>query len=261
MKTLVSALALTGVMVVGQAQAAVYHGNDSCNISLNYDVTLQQQQLRVAEKNNELYRIDGDKLFVNGKQVSLNHKQQQLLQDYRTGLSAQIPKVVTLLDNAMDLATDAVGSSLTPLLGDSGTEKLNGALEKLHQRINDAAYQRGDVYYIGASDDSLDQVFGDEFENDIEQVVMSSIGNIMVNIGQSMINSDGGSFEEKMEAFGEKMERLGDDIEARMEVRSSEIERNADELCESFAELQKLEAKVQQQIPELEDYTLISKRH
>ncbi|KFZ39253.1 hypothetical protein HR45_02375 [Shewanella mangrovi] len=261
MKTLVCALALTGSLLAGQAQASVYHSHDSCNISLNYDVTLKQQQLRVAEHDKELYRIEGDKLFVDGKQVPLNAEQQQLIEDYRNGVSAQIPKVITLLDNAMDIATDAVGTSLAPLLGEEGSGKLNEAMANLHERISDLAYHQGDVYYVGASDDSLDEAFGDEFSDDIEKAVMSSLGSIMVNIGKSMMDSDGDSFSEKMEAFGAKMERMGDDIEARMEARSDEIERNADELCESFAELQKLESKVQQQIPELEDYTLISNRH
>lgn len=253
MKTLLCTLAIAGsLLAANPVEAKTFsHHHDSCDISLNYDVTAKPQWLSVAENDVERYRIEGDKLFVDGKQVSLNAEQRQLVAQYRDGISEQLPKVIGLVDDAMDIATDAVGGALTPLLGDEGSTKLNQALEKLHSRLGDLAYHRGDVYYVGASEESIDAAFNDEFSDEIEQVVMSSMGSILMNIGKSMMDGD-------MEDFGAKMDRMGEEIEARVDAKSKVLEQHADELCSSFEQLQVTEQQLQQQIPELTKYTLIA---
>ncbi|MCH1925179.1 YggN family protein [Shewanella sp. C32] len=253
MKTLLCTLAIAGsLLAVNPAEAkTVSHHHDSCDISLNYDVTAKPQLLSVAEDSVERYRIEGDKLFVDGKQVKLNNEQRELVAQYRQGVTEQLPKIIGLVDDAMDIASDAVGNALKPLLGEEGTSKLNQSLENLHTRLNDLAYHRGDVYYVGASEKSLDAAFNDEFSEEIEQVVMSSMGSILMNIGKSMMNGD-------TEALGAKLDRMGEEIEARVDAKSKVLERHADELCQSFEQLQVTEQQLQQQIPELAKYTLIA---
>lgn len=249
MKTLLCTLALSGALLAGAAQANTI-SHDDCNISLNYDLTYANKTLSVSEQQHELYRIEGDQLFVDGKPVTLTAKQQQLVSDYRAGVFAQMPKVIGLVDDAMDIATDAVGTSLQPLLGDEGSAKLQQAMENLHQRLSDLAYHRGDTYFVGASEDAIEEAFDDEFSDEIEQVVMSSMGSVLMNIGKTMMNGD-------WEDFGAKMDRMGDEIEARVDAKSQVLERHADELCVGFSELQVQEQQLQQQIPALARYTLI----
>ncbi|MCE9685243.1 YggN family protein [Shewanella sp. AS16] len=251
----------TGLFALGglaQAHEAQSHGVEvnSCKVALNYDLTVEPKKLTVSDKGVEQYRIELDRLYVEGKQVSLNAKQKAILTQYSTEVSAQVPEVIGLVNEAVSLASKAVTMALTPLLGEDSGDKFDKLVSGLKQRLDSIAYQDGERYYLGATDSSLDEAFGDEFEQEIEDLVQNSIGSLMMSLGSQLMSSDGVSFEQKMETFSAKMEAIGDDIETQVETQSSALEAKAEGLCNRFEQLLVLEGQLRQEIPELAPYVL-----
>lgn len=262
MKTLMLGMTLGCALLIPAMSAAameIGHHHDSCNVSLNYDVTLTPQQMVVGEKGKEHYRIEMDHLYVDGKEVPLNAEQKQLLNQYHQGMAQQMPEVVGVVSDALSMANEAVTTALTPLLGDETGAKLNDMMGKLHERINKVVYHNGDTYFIGATDDTIDKAFDEEFSKQVEDLVMQSMGSIMVNIGKSMMDGEG-DFSERMDAFGEKMDKLGEAIDQKMDARSDAIDKRADALCENFQQLQVIEGQLLKSVPALAAYPLISGR-
>ncbi|EDQ01763.1 DUF2884 family protein [Shewanella benthica] len=124
-------------------------------------------------------------------------------------------------------------------------------------RIEKVAYQNGDKFYLGSTQSSLEDTFGEEFEQEVEQLVKNSIGTMMINLGSEMLSGDGDSFEQKMQAFGQKMENVSQDIEQQMEVQAQDLKARADKMCDNLQNLIALEQKLRIAVPELEKYPLI----
>jgi len=231
--------------------------HNHCELSLNYDVSVEPEKLIVSEAGKEQYRIETKTLFVNGEQVSLNKQQQQLVELYTTEVSSQIPEVIALVNDAVVMASTAVSMSLTPMLGDATGAKVDNMMESLQDRIQSMAHQHGDTFYLGSTK-SLDYVFDDEFEQEVEQLVQSSMGTMMLAFGSELLSADGDSFQAKIDAFSAKMETIGDDIELQMNEQAQELEARGEVVCENFRSLALLEKKLRVQVPQLEGYPLVS---
>ncbi|MEI6860198.1 MAG: DUF2884 family protein, partial [Shewanella sp.] len=161
-----------------------------------------------------------------------------------------------LIHDAVGMASTAASIALTPLLGDDAGDRLELMMEGLKQRIEQFAYQNGDKFYLGSIQSSLKDMFGEEFEQEIEQLVKSSIGSMMINLGSEML-AGGDSFEQKMEAFAQKMENVAQNIELQVEAQAQSIEVRADKMCDNFQGLIALEQKLRIVIPELKKYPLL----
>ncbi|MCL1074149.1 YggN family protein [Shewanella dokdonensis] len=262
MKTLMLGMTLGCVLLtpVSSVWAVEFGGhNDACDVSLNYDVTLTPKKLVIGEQGKERYRVEIDRLYVDGKEVSLNAEQKTLLTQYQQGMTKQIPEVVGLVDEAMAMANDAISTALTPLLGDDAGAKLDDMMTQLHERVGKMVYHKGDTYFIGATDDTLDKAFDEEFSHQIEDLVMQSMGSIMINIGKSMMNGEG-DFSERMDAFGKRMDKLGDEIDQQMDERSKALDKRADRLCDDFQQVMTVEGQLRQSVPALSAYPLVSGR-
>lgn len=252
-----AASAMTSVQAHDQGSTYSYSDNNECEVTLNYDVVIEPEMLTVTEGDAEIYRIEVDQLFVEGKPVSLNKAQKKLLLQYSDEVSTQVPEVISLVHDAVGIASSAASMALTPLLGDAAGAKLDEMMDGLKQRVEKVAYQNGDKFYLGATQSSLEDTFGDEFEQELEQLVKNSIGSMMINLGSQMLSGDGESFEQNMEAFATKMENVGQDIELQMESQAKDLESRANEMCERFQYLVELEQKLRDQVPELAKYPLI----
>lgn len=257
---LLSGIALSGIVFAAgaltPATAKMSLNDQSCNVILNYDVTVEPKSLKVSEKGDEKYRIEMGKLFVEGKQVELTAEQQKLITEYSDEVSRQVPEVIDFVGDVVGMATQAVSMALTPLFGDSAGTQIDKLMVGIQQRIDTMAYQQGDLFYLGSTESSLDETFNEEFEQEMEQMITSSLGSIMMTMGGHIMSSEGGSFEEKMNAFASKMENVGKDIEQQMESQSQQIEARATEMCDDFDQLMVLENKVRQQIPQMASYVL-----
>ncbi|GGJ02520.1 hypothetical protein GCM10007978_45000 [Shewanella hanedai] len=265
MRKLTTSIGISAVIFAASAvsttqaheQGNSYSDNNQCEATLNYDISVEPKMLTVTTGDTEVYRIEVDQLFIEGESVPLNKAQKKLLTQYSDELSTQVPEVIGLVHDAVEIASSAASMALTPLLGDAAGAKLDEMMDGLEERVEKVAYQNGDKFYLGATQSSLEDTFGEEFEQELEQLVKNSIGSMMINLGSQMLSGDGESFEQSMEAFAMKMENVGQDIELQMDSQAKDLESRADKMCERFMYLVELEQKLRVQVPELAQYPLI----
>ncbi|MCL1147906.1 YggN family protein [Shewanella sp. 10N.261.52.F9] len=262
MKKLLTSVGITAVLLSASSlQTVAAHSehdvNNECEVMLNYDITVEPKKLVVSETGDEKYRIEMDKLFVNGKQVALSSQQQALVEQYSHEVSSQVPEVITLVNDAVSIASTAVSLALTPLLGDSAGAQIDEMMAGLEERIEEVAYQQGDTFYLGATESSLEDAFGEEFEQEMEQLVQNSLGSMMMSLGAQMMSGDGDSFEQKMQSFSVKMDSIGEEIELQIEQQADDIEARSEKLCQNFKSLVVLEKQLRTAIPELASYPLV----
>src|SRR5690606_4774149 len=257
MKTLLIA---TGFALTSISSAVMAHEGQSCNVNFDKDLVINSQLVSMKDAGTELWRIDNaGQLWLDGKAVSTDSNTRALLRDYQAGVRTQTLETVALVEDALVLAADAVNSVLTELTGDSLDDHpaLQKALDKIKTGSENVIVRSGDTIEVyGSRFDNMDDAFGEEFEQAIEEAVTSSMGSILMLVGQA-VSSGEGNFEQRMEAFGERMERFGEDLEARMDVKSQALEQRGEAMGANLQHLDVLESQIQQAVPQMQQYDLI----
>ena len=257
MKTLLIA---TGFALTSISSAVMAHEGQSCNINFDKDLVINSELVSMKDAGTELWRINNNgQLWLDGKSVTTDSNTQALLREYQAGIRTQTLETVALVEDALVLAADAVNSVVTELTGDSLQQHpaLQTALDKIKTSTESIVVRSGDSIDIyGSRFDSLDDAFGAEFEQAIEEAVTNSMGSILMLVGKAMTSGEG-NFEQRMEAFGERMERFGEDLEARMQSKSQLLEQRGDAMCANLQQLDALETQIQQLLPQMQQYDLI----
>jgi hypothetical protein len=258
MKTLLIA---TGFALTSISTSVMAHTSEhSCNIKFDKDLSINSELVSMKDAGTELWRINSQgQLWLDGKAMKTDSDTQRLLRDYQAGIRSQTLETVALVEDALVMAAEAVDSVLTELTGDSlaSHPALQTALDKIKASTESVVVRSGDTIDIyGSRFDNIDDAFGPEFEQAIEEAVTSSMGSIMTIIGKAMSSGEG-NFEQRMEAFGEKMQRFGADLEARMDVKAQAMEQRGDAMCASLKQLDVLESQIQTAIPQMQQYDLI----
>ena len=263
-----SALFASSLALAGTANAHdnhEKHGNhfsfdNSCSINLSSGVTITPDHVKVFEGNKVLYRINKDgEMTVNGQSVDLDASTQSLAAEYGQGLRDSVPQAAEIAFEAMEVASVGVSTALGAIFGENSDieYKVTDIIDRAKDKLQDKFDQQGDSFTIAPdSFDNMDDIFGPEFEKEIEQVAMSSMGSIFTIIGEAMSSGEG-DFEQRMEAFGAKMEKMGEELEQTLEAQTARIEDQAEELCGQLVDIDKIETQLQNKIPEMKDYGLI----
>lgn len=252
-------VALFGSITSTPVEAKMALNDQSCNVNLNYDVKVSPRSLQISDKGEEKYRVDVDKLFVEGKAISLDSKQKQLLTAYTDEVGKQIPEAIELVGEIVQIVSTAVTMGLKPILGEDAGLQVDKLMVNIQKRVDTMAYQQGDTFFLGATDHSVEQTFNEEFEKEMEQLVTSSMGSIMMSMGSQLFATEGGSFEEKMNNFGAKMEKVGENIEQELELQTQSLEARGEKLCDDFERLVVMESELRSQIPQLSPYVLATR--
>lgn len=197
---------------------------------------------------------------MDGKEVKLNAEQRALVDNYADSLANQVPEFVALVTDAITLASTAVNTALTPLLGDETSARVAELMDNVNERLGEVMHKDGDSYYVGVTDGSIDEVFDKEFEREIENLVQDSVGTLMIKLGTEILSSEGDSFEAKMDAFGKKMEAMGEQIEREMESQSKTLEARATKVCDQFETLLALESELRTKVPALSELEISDRK-
>lgn len=252
-----TALLLAAVTVSGSAFA---HNDNHCSMDLHNGVTISPDQVKVFDDNKTLFQIQQNgALSVNGQPVALTVEQQQISAQYAEGLRKVVPDAVDVALEAIDVASTGVNTALTALFGENSDieNKVNGIIDKARDKIDQSMDRNGQQYTIAPhSFDDLENTFGKEFEEEIEEVAMSSMGSVFSLLSDAM-SSGTGTFEQRMEAFGKKMEAMSEDLEQTLQAQSEVLKDKAESLCYQLKDIDKLETELQQSVPQFAAYDLL----
>ncbi|XQW86046.1 DUF2884 family protein [Thalassotalea piscium] len=232
---------------------------DSCNVELEGGISIARDSITFTEHKKPLYKIvNNSELYVDGKYVDLNSKQQALLEQYSTSIRDVVPEVKNVALDAMDLAVDGVNVAFNELLGEGNTvgKELTTELGKLRSEIK-TKFANNETISFDEDGFDGDQFFDDEFEERIESLVeatiQNSMGSLLIALGQEMLfaGGDTNAFETRMEKFGER-------VEHEMEVRGKAIEKRGEALCTSIIKIDQMEETLKLNIDELSDINFLT---
>ncbi len=228
-----------------------------CTIDLNYNIQVSSEALLVSDETETIYTIaQGGLLTVKDESVALNEQQRALAEEYAGEVAALVPQWIALVSEALAVAEESLGVAFAAAFGEdsAAATKVPQALASARKRFEASSSAQDGVYSISVlAFNDEEGAFDEEFNEDLEDAVMASLGSVFAEIGKTLVSSED-SFNERMESFSRRMEIMRDELESMGEG----LQETAEALCDGMKNVQKLERKLRKEVPELADYQLLS---
>ncbi len=228
---------MIALMLAGTVSAVNAHSN-GCDYSVDYNININDQQLRFDKKSGDSIVFQGDKLMINGQSVALNDKQLQASRELQEQSRAVVPKIAYIAVEGAELGVKAATIALTGLFGDGEDvhKDLIEPLEAISAKIKD------NISETSLNTEVLEESFDEDFENEIEDLVETALSKYSGKMISQVIGSIFSGDEEDVKDLEFRMENMEHDIERYVETHAEVLEEKADELCvdlKSIAELDK----------------------
>jgi len=232
-----------------------------CDINFNYGVVINPSHVRILQESQTYVQINNDQqLFIRGREIQLNEQQIELLTQYSQGIRKQIPEIVAIAIEGVDIGLKAVNKVIADLTGENSAshQKIQERFDEMQYRLRERFNHSDTNYYIASQDfDDFDEIFAGAFEQEIESIVTESIGTILMAVGEAMTTNEESNSEQRVETFDQRIKGMEKDLHLEIEPRAQEIELKAAQFCKNLKKLDQLESKLQKSIRQLNEFDLI----
>lgn len=260
MKNILTRTLILGLLIISSPIVFA----QQCSIHFNYGVIIHPKHIRMVEHGQTQVQInDSKQLFIKGREITLSSEQQQLIAQFSTGLREQLPAIVSIAIEGVDIGLKAVNEVIGSLTGENSAsqQKVQAKFDELKWRTRARFNQSADNYYIAPQDfTDLDGIFTGQFEQEIEEIITTSIGTILTAVGESILtessNNEYGS-EARISTFDERLSNLSKGLELDVSESAKALDKKAAKFCLQLNELNKIENQLHQSIPTLQNYNLI----
>ncbi|WP_100644026.1 DUF2884 family protein [Alteromonas facilis] len=230
-----------------------------CRIDFNYGVVVNNSHIRVLEESRTVLQINNrQQLFIGGDWVTLDNNQEQLVSQYAEGLHYVVPKMIILATEGVDLAIDTIDQVYQGIVGvDHGSYKrLHRAMERAKDKIQGKFRHASNHYFIGpGSLEQVDDFVDEQIEAQLGEAISTSLGGILSAI--SGLNSGDGPTEERMQALSERLEQMSVELGEDVGSRAENLRDKAKWFCKKIEQLNKVEERMRETIPEFAAYDII----
>ena len=234
-----------------------------CSVNFNYGIVIDPSHIRMLDHGQTYVQINNDKqLFISGREIELTLKQQTLINDYALGIRTQVPEIVSIALEGVDIGLKAVNKVIGGLTGENSAshQKIQQRFEEIKMRIYMRFNHSDQNYYLARQDfDNFDELFSGEFEQELEEIISESVGTILMAVGEAMITTDNSELNTEQRALNleQRMKNMGKELELEVVSQTNALESKADKFCQSLMELNEIEDQLQQNITELSTFNLL----
>ena len=238
---------------------------ESCDVNFKYGVVIDPLHVRLLNNDTTYIQITHDtQLFISGREIILNSKQQSLIKEYSQHIRKQVPEIVSIAVEGVDVGLEAVNKVIGGL-----TDENSDSYQKFQERFGDMQWQlrsrfnqSDENYYIAPQDfHDFDEIFSGEFEKEIEKIVTESLGSIIMAVSEAIINESNDNTESRDGNFSKKVENLGKDLKIGLSGQTNALDKKVKVFCENLMQLNLLEEKIRSTIPNLSQLDLIENKN
>jgi hypothetical protein len=236
---------------------------EQCSVNFNYGVIIAPHHLRILEHSRTIIQINNEnQLFVEGREITLTDNQQQLITQFSVGIRKQVPEIVSLAIEGVEVGLKAVNKAIGSLTGENSAaqQKIQTKFDELKWRIRTRFNHSANNYFIAPQDFAdFDNIFTGEFEQEIEEIISNSIGTILLAVGEAMVtdSSDNYGSEERLSTFDTRIESMGKSLEFDISANADALKIKAEKFCFELSQLDEIEKKINHSIKALHNFNLI----
>lgn len=230
-----------------------------CHIQLKLGLLISPDYIRIMEMDRTLVQINHDsQLFIKGDLVTLTDQERYLVREFSLGLRKELPEIVDIAMDSMELGFEALNKVVKGIAGTDTAKGIEEHFKVLQGGLLKKFARSGDSFYIAPQGlNELDDFFEEELSTQINTVVTDSL-KIMLGAMDEAFRKSEGSLEGRNVDLGERVELLSADVEKSLKINADRMAERANAFCQRFETLDKTEARLQNQIPRLRKYDILS---
>lgn len=239
-----------------------------CSVHLNFGVIISPHHVRIVKQTKTHIQInDSKQLFVNGREIILTTEQEQLLEKFSQGIRQQIPEIVPIAIEGLNISLKTVNQVVASLTGENSVaqQQIQAKFDELKWRIRARFNQSTDHYYIALQDQNdFDDILTGEFEKEIEDTITDSLGTILNTVSLALISElDSSKYGSK---YGSEMRVNNADtrittISKGLNLTTSDRAKALDEkiniFCSQLKQLNNIEDTLHLSIPQIKAFNII----
>lgn len=240
-----------GVMsTVAQAQSLPAN---TCPIDIHQELHLDGKNVTIIDSDgNSAEMNEGKGLVIQGKTVALSAEQQQMLEDYRARLNEYVPQARDIAQSGLDVANEIIDELSASFDNTDAFENVRQAVIDFYNQLEARYYQDGEMVLKPDAFEDVYQNWKQDFDSAREVFNREFFASAFSVLQEKMKSEDGINFT----ALQEEMAKLKASVEAKLKENSKQVQKQAEEYCDSMKSLAEQEKGVIETIPELKDYQL-----
>lgn len=253
---LITLITLCSLVFPSQATA------EECPIRLKFGLLISPDHIRIMEMGRTQMQINNDsELFIRGELITLTDQERYLLREFSLGLRKELPEIVTIAMDSLDIGFDALNKVIKDFAGTDAAQEIEDHFLELRYGLLKRFARSGDNFYIAPQGlNELDDFFTDKLSEQISRVVTDSMRVMLGAMGEAYRQSEG-SVEGQGYDVDESVEKLSSSVERTLAYNANRLAGKAAAFCERFETLDKTEARLQNQIPQLRKYDILSRNN
>lgn len=228
-----SALALPfSLLLCGFSASAPAESATLCDYRLQYDIEIDGDSawMRHAKNAPEL-AIVGDRLWIDGRELSLSATERRRLADYRVELGGLTRNAGQVALDGAQLGIDGAALAIATL---SGSDDSAQAIRRRFAGVRERLAQQLDGRHLPA------QMLGKDFDAELDETIDELVEEAVVGIGGGVAKRVAMALfaPSQLQARADRLDPL---LEAHIERRGEQLEQRADALCAQVRRLDALE--------------------
>lgn len=242
-----------GLLLSGQALAS------ECSMGFSHGVLISPEQIRVQTSNRTVFQINHDKqLFVQGEWITLNAEEEVLLQQYSSLLRKFVPELVAIAVDSVELGLRTIEGMLLGLGDNAQQSEWRQLIRETTYQLTSRFVRSGEHFYLAPQSlHELDAFLHGELKEQLKKLAKQTVGAVWGALQEALRHSDDGF--ERQE--GQPWQPMGDVvsvINTGLDEKAEELELKSVQFCQRLMELDAIESQLQQKIPELLAFDVIS---
>ena len=230
-----------------------------CHIQLKMGLLIAPDHIRVMKMGRTQVQINHDRqLFIRGNEVSLTAEQQELVNEFSVGLRKELPEIVTIAMDSIDLGFNSIDQVIQGVSGTDTAKGVKAHFGELKGALLKRFARSGENFYIAPQAMSeLEGFFEDELSNQVRDVVTGSL-KVMLSAMGDAYNRSGSAIEGQPIDVQDRVELISREVEKSLEYNATRLAKRSRAFCKAFEALEDTETRLLKQIPSLNKYDILA---
>lgn len=232
-----------------------------CNMAFRYGLLIAPDHIRFMQNTRTYVQINNDRqLFVVGEWVQLNDADTELLQQYSQGLRKFVPEIVSLAVDGVEVGLSSIESMLSGLGSKSQQAEWQALIRETTFQFMSRFVRTGEYFYLAPQSlNELDHFLNRELKPQLSNLARHTVGAVWGALRDALRQSDS-NFERTDNQGLKSVEQLVDNISFGLDEKVIELEAKSALFCQRMRELDEIETSLQQRIPLLSQYDVVTEK-
>jgi hypothetical protein len=233
-----------------------------CNMAFRYGLLIGPEHIRFMQNVRTYVQINQDRqLFVAGEWIRLNENDTELLQQYSQGLRKFVPEIVSLAVDGVEVGLSSIESMLSGLGSQSQQAEWQALIRETTFQFMSRFVRTGEYFYLAPQSlNELDHFLNRELKPQLSNLARHTVGAVWGALRDALRQSDS-NFERTDNQDWQSVEQLVENISFGLDEKAIELEAKSALFCQRMRELDQIETTLQQRIPLLTQYDVVTEKN